>query len=938
MKRPLLLLLLAAAAGGVPVGAGAEKPASITVVSDDNYPPYVFRDTDGTLQGILPDEWALWQQKTGIKVELKAMDWALAKQTMLEGRADVIDTIFRTPEREQLYDFTPPYAQIEVPVFSHKTLGGINDVPALHGFTVGVKAGDAVIDRLKADGIDSLKEYPSYEAIIRAAKTNGLKVFTVDQPAAIYYLYKYGIADQFRQDFVIYTGEFHRAVQKNQPELLSRVNDGFSLITRREHRAIEQKWMGMPFRLKDTLRDWLPMLFLVAGLVSMLAVGNLVLRKRVRARTAELNKALEALQQSQDRLRSIFQVAPVGVGILVQRKFLEVNDTFCTMSGYTRAELIGQPTQLLYVSQEEHDRVGRMFYESIARTGFVSTEVQGLRKNGEGVRWLLGGTPLNPTRLEEGIIFSAMDITARQKAEAELRASQEYFATVFDAINDALFIHDAETGQVLDANRRAGELFGYSRAELLANGIGPLCTETAPYTLKDAEALIQKARTEGPQIVEWLVQHRDGHCFRVEISIRSEQIGDHNRVIVATRDISERKCAEEERLRYERRLQETQRLESLGLLAGGIAHDFNNLLAAILGNIELALMSIPEKSSAHEDIQAAVNATKRAAELVQQMLAYSGKGRFLVEAVDMSAIIRDTVQLIHTSVSKNAQVHLRLPESLPLIEADATQLRQVIMNLVINASEALENRAGTIDVSAGTTDGQGPTSDHVWPSEPLPPGTYVYIEVADTGIGMSPEMLNRIFDPFYSTKFIGRGLGLPVVLGIVRSHKGAIQVESKSGQGTVFRVVFPANPLPSAAQFPSVPVPVPAPPGWSGSGRLILLVDDDQGVIETCVKLLTRLGFQVLCAVDGHHAIHLFRAQAQNVAGIILDLTMPNLDGAQALAEIRRIRPDVPVIVSSGHSEQEVMQRFAGLETDGFLQKPYTLEGLRNTLGHLLPS
>lgn len=818
-----LVLLAACGLPGAAPGQEAKTPTNLVVVSDDNYPPYIFRDDSGRLQGILPDQWMLWQRKTGVPVDLRAMDWAEAQRVMQAGEADVIDTIFRTPEREQRYDFTPPYARIEVPIFSHKTLGGIAGPESLKGFTVGVKSGDAVIDMLKAKGIDDFKRYPSYEAIILAAKTNGLKVFSVDEPAAIYYLYKHDLAPQFRQAFVLYTGEFHRAVAKAHPETLRLVQDGFRKITPREFRAIDQKWKGTPFLLKETLRAWLPALFLVAGVVFLLLVANFVLRQRVRARTAELHDTLGNLRQSLDK---------------------------------------------------------------------------------------------------------------RKKSEEELRASKEYFASVFDAMNDALLIVDPDTGAIQDANRRASEMYGHSRAELLALGLAPLCADIAPHTRAASADRLRKARTEGPQVFECVSRHRDGHTFWVEIGLRRVQLGTHDRIIVTVRDITERKATEDERRNYERRLQEANKLESLGMLAGGIAHDFNNLLAAILGNIELALMTIPEKSPAHEDIQGAITATKRAADLVQQMLAYSGKGRFLIEAVDLSAIARETVHLLHASIPKEAKLNLRLADALPQIEADATQLRQVAMNLLLNAGEALNNQAGTIDVATGVVESIGDATSHLYPPEPLPPGPYAYLEVADSGSGIQPDLLNKIFDPFYSTKFIGRGLGLSVVYGIVRGHKGAIQVNSVSGQGTCFRVLFPVHPPPTEVLAP----PAEAPAEWSGGGRLVLLVDDDPGVIETAVKLLQRLGLQVLCAMDGDHAIHLFRAQARHLAGIILDVTMPRLDGAQTLAELRRIRPDVPVIVSSGHGQQEALQRFVGLKPAGFLQKPYTLEGLRNALGQLLPS
>ncbi len=825
---PVLALLLAAsgepARAQVAQAAPPGAPESIVVLSDDNYPPYSFRDDNGRLQGILPDQWALWQAKTGVRVEFKGMEWALAQQAMQAREGDVLDTIFRTPEREALYNFTPPYATIEVPIFAHESLSGLTDATTLKGFTIGAKAGDAVIDRLRAHGIESIKEYPSYEAIVRAAKADEIKVFTEDEPSAIYYLHKNGIASAFRQSFVIYTGQMHRAVAKDNPAVLQLVQSGFNQITPREYHAIDRKWMGTPFRVRDTFRNWLPVLFAIAGIISILAAGNVVLRHQIRVRTTELHRAIENLRHS---------------------------------------------------------------------------------------------------------------LLERQKTAEELKASREYFANIFNILNDAILVLDADTFALLNANARTAEMFGFPSREAVLSADFSALLLSPPYSMAQVSEWCRKAKSDGPQVYEWQMKHADGHILCLEIQIQHVYLGTAGRLIVTVRDIHERKQAEQERQRFERRLQETQRLERLGLLAGGLAHDFNNLLAAILGNMELAMMALPEDSIAREDIQAAILSTKGAADLVQQMLDYAGKGRFLVEPVDISVIIRDSMQFMHVSIAPNIRVHTHLAETLPRIDTDATQIRQVIMNLVINASESLQNRPGTIDITTGILDSQNIPPAPLYPNETLPPGPYVFIEVTDTGPGIPAEIRDRIFDPFYTTKFIGRGLGLPVVLGIMRSHKGAIQVESLPGHGTTFRVFFPEAHLPAQAARPATPGP--APVDWSGGGRLMLLVEDDPTVLDTGAKLLSGLGFKVLCASDGQHAIHLFRAQAANIAGIILDLTLPHIDGAHALTEFRAIRANVPVIVSSGHSESVVMERFAGLKLDGFLPKPYTLEGLRNTLCQVLP-
>jgi PAS domain S-box-containing protein len=664
--RTALCALSAAGAAWLALWAPAAAPAQtsrppLVVTLDDNYPPYVFRDADGNLKGILPDQWALWTRKTGVPVDLQAMEWSKAQQFMREGKADVIDTVFLTDERKQLYDFTPPYARITVPVYAHKSLGGIADVSSLKGFNVGVKAGDAVIGHLASRGIETVEEFPSYEAIVQAAKNQELKVFSVDEPAALYFMYKYGVADEFRQSFVLYTGEFHRAVRKNRPDLLQLVQTGFGRISGREYRDIERKWMGAPFLLREIVRQWGPYLLLVLAAVLALGALNAVLSFRVRAQTAEL------------------------------------------------------------------------------------------------------------------------------------RESREYLATVFDSINDALFIHDAQTFRVVDVNRRMLEMYGYdTRAEAL-EAFNRMSGGEPPFSMDDAVRWMTLAREEGPQIFEWRSFHRDGHPFWVEIAIRRVRFRTADRLLVVAREISDRKKAEEDRREMERRTLEAQKLESLGLLAGGIAHDFNNLLAAIMGNLDLALLALPADSPARDDLVAAGVSTKQAAELVQQMLAFSGQSRFTIEPLDVGAMLHRVLQMARTTLPAHAQIQLRIPAALPAIEADETQVRQVVMNLIANAAEALENRPGTIDLAAGTYAANQVPAAPLWPHAPLAAAQYVYVEVSDPGTGIPADQLGKIFEPFFSTKFTGRGLGLPAVLGIVRGHKGAIQVHSVPGQGSTFRVLFPAK-------------------------------------------------------------------------------------------------------------------------------------------------
>jgi signal transduction histidine kinase len=416
---------------------------------------------------------------------------------------------------------------------------------------------------------------------------------------------------------------------------------------------------------------------------------------------------------------------------------------------------------------------------------------------------------------------------------------------------------------------------------------------------------------------------------------RSVPIRDEHGGIVAIlgagQDVTEQKRAEHEHRELEQRMQQTQKLESLGVLASGIAHDFNNILTAILGNVDLALTDLSPVSPARNYLREVEKASRRAADLCRQMLAYSGKAKFVVEAIDLNALIEETAHMLEVSISKKTSLRYTLGRNLPLILGDATQMRQIIMNLVINASEAIGDRSGIISIVTGWMHCDRAYLVTLALSEDLAEGRYVFCEVTDTGSGMDKATLARIFDPFFTTKFSGRGLGLTAVLGIVRGHKGAIKVYSEADRGTTFRILVPAADATASGAGRNA-----AHDGsWRGSGT-VLLADDEDGVRRVGCDMLTRLGFTVLTASDGVAALELFRAQGRTIACVILDLTMPRMDGKEAFRELRRLSADVPVLIASGYSEHELQQHFVGKGISGFLQKPYTLTMLRTVLQRIL--
>ena len=524
-----------------------------------------------------------------------------------------------------------------------------------------------------------------------------------------------------------------------------------------------------------------------------------------------------------------------------------------------------------------------------------------------------------------------------RRVMTELEQSRNQFSLLFHqapigylVLNDVGLVQEINETFCRMVNRTRDQLIGTPFSECMeGDDRGVFLARYRAFFMapagKSLEALILRA--QGPAFFA----HMEGAVIR--LTLGRQPATNAPLLLLSVTDITERKWAEEKRLQMERQMQQTQKLESLGVLAGGIAHDFNNLLTIILGNASLALDEMPPLSPARDSLKAIEATSLRAAELCRQMLAYSGKGRFVIENIRMNDLIGEMISLLKASISKKAILNLNLKEPLPPLRGDPSQIRQVLMNLVFNASEAIDEHGGVITISTGMMECSSGDISEIYLDDNLTEGLYVWLEVSDTGCGMDHETQRRIFEPFFTTKFTGRGLGLSAVLGIVRGHKGALKVYSEPARGTTFKVLLPA------AESDKPPVPQsggsPQHSDWKGAGT-ILLVDDEESVRNLGNRMLERLGFKVLIAMDGQQAVEAFRELHNEIVLVILDLTMPYMDGEETFRELRRIDPKVRVIMSSGYTESEIIPRFAGKRLSGFLQKPYTLDTLTQRLRDVL--
>ena len=481
--------------------------------------------------------------------------------------------------------------------------------------------------------------------------------------------------------------------------------------------------------------------------------------------------------------------------------------------------------------------------------------------------------------------------------------------------------------------RRLNEQMACFNGAPLAAHAGQPFREMVPPAIADSlEPVLRRILETGEAVVDHPLQssfNHDSQDLRHWLFTCSPVHADSGTVIgvqVLAQDVTERK-------RFDESLRHTAKLESLGILAGGIAHDFNNLLTGILGNAGLAQDMLPPRHATANLLANVIIASERAADLTRQLLAYAGKGRFVIEPVNLSVLIRDLQPLIATSAENRVDIRLDLlPES--VVAGDPGQMQQLIMNLVINGAESIpEGEPGIVTVRTSLVDLEAsalPWSGRLVGGGQLPAGSYLLLEVRDTGCGMDAATMDRIFDPFFTTKFVGRGLGLAAALGIVRGHRGGLIVDSTPDVGTAFQVLLPA--ASSAVRSPRQPAKL----RQDHAGQAVLVVDDEDMVRHTAKACLETYGYHVVEADSGARAIELLH-RTPNISLVILDLTMPEMDGEKTCRELRRIRPALKVILSSGHDETNVMRRFEGQTLSGFVQKPFTVASLISKVNEALP-
>jgi PAS domain S-box-containing protein len=848
----------------------------------------------------------------GLEVEFKEVDdHETALRLLIDSSIDVICLLSVTDERMPLVEFSTPLLIAHGAVFSR-----IGDTPATTAEAlskVGVTvAGAGVAHQWCIEQSIPVMVEPSLQVALERVVRGEARYCLTTQIAGRVDVEDHkivGLVDHPLEDERI-SRAFALATRKGETELRFDLNKGLAIV--RDNGRWDQlydEWVARyqprprrPYVTRSAVLWGGGILF---ALMSAGLLSQWLLRRQISRRTSEL-------RQSEAMYRAIAEDLPA----LVYTYF--VSDDGRRAPRYISPQAAEWRRSFPYLEPGQEwksylDRVhpdDQQGFSAAAETAQAKRarfdrECQLVAQDGS-YRWvhiLVTPFPAEGGTLWQGLL---LDVTPLRETEQALRASEQKYRVIFERSQDALLLVDPRTLTLRSMNAAACKLYGYSNAELVGS---PL-------------ARIQALGQLGPQVIAEVCSgvartgirdahtQRDGTRIEVEISVAAMVLENETLVLAEVRDISER-------MRLELQLFQAQKLEGLGVLAGGIAHDFNNLMGGILGNVELARAHLADSQRARRYLTAAEGATQRAAELTQQLLAYAGKVRLSEERIELGGLAREMVELIACTLHRAAVLHFDLDPRAPTVIGDPTLVRQVVMNLVANASDSLGPAGGEIWLRSGTRhfDREYLTRSYV-PAE-VPAGEYVYLEIEDSGCGIAEEQLALIFDPFFSTKFTGRGLGLSVVLKTMQRHRGAVKLSSKAGQGTRFQLLFPPA-APAAVE----PEPAETEPMIALDSMRVLVVDDDPMVREVVSTILENRGWQVATADDGDDALRLQREDS-GFDLVLLDLTMPGKSGAETLRELLAHDPATKVVLMSGFEARQSIEADAA-QTCGFLQKPFT--------------
>jgi PAS domain S-box-containing protein len=915
--------------------SGRSFAASLSVGIEINNEPISFIATDGRPTGFAVDLVEAAAAEVGLAITPVTGPWDEIFTRFKAGEIDALASLVYSKERDQFIDFAVTQLTLHGSVFVRKGGAVPRTLDELRRLRIATPPKGFTHEYLVAHGLDgNLLFVPSLTAALEALDEGKCDAFAATGLVASYFVRERGFKniEQSPLELPGFSYQLHMGVHAGDSDRLALLNEGLARIhANGTYDRLYEKWIGPierhHLRAGDILPYLIPALLLLAAITSALLWQRRTLKK--------LARQAEAVRQSEQRLMFVLEGSEDGFWDWDLRTGrVERSERWASMLGYTLAEIDPTIEGGLALLHPEDRSVFDVYRNKLFSGGGNRHDIEYRMKTKSGDwRWLLERGKIvarDPDSTPLRAAGTRADITDLKNAREQLVRQEARFRFIYQHVPVGiswLRREQAETRLVNPAHERITGVSA-SKARITANYV-----EASHPEDRERQHLLQTQLDRG-EIDNFSMEkryiHPSGSIVWALITVHRyhDPVTHEAQTVTTLVDISSLKRAEDERRNLHLKILETQKLESLGVLAGGIAHDFNNLLTVILANASFVRLENTHAAS-QESLEHIESAARRAADLCRQMLAYAGKGSFIVERLDLNQLLQSTAQLLQISISKKARLVLHLASDLPSVEGDNSQLQQVLMNLVINASDALGDNAGEIRLRTWRGRPESAPGAIVHSFE-TPAGDCACLEVSDTGKGMDAATLARIFDPFFTTKFTGRGLGLAAVLGIMRSCRGTLTVESQLGIGTTFRLHLPA------AHTATKSLPGTRPPALaatvSASLGTILIADDEPAVLKTFDNQLRRNGYQTMLAADGLEAVKHFRATPHGFTALLLDLTMPGLDGAEVLREVRAMNPYTSVLVMSGFSEKDVLDRLAGLGPVSILQKPFTLETLLERL------
>jgi PAS domain S-box-containing protein len=900
-----------------------DRHAVLKVGGPRAFPPFHFFDGDGNPRGIAFDYLRLIMAQLGVDIEVqKDLPWPEVMRKAREGEIDLISCVARTPERESYLLFSNPYLSFPLVIISRKDapfIGGLND---LKGMRVAFVEGNSVFEWIERDSIEVAPYFVgSPLKALKAVSSGSAQAHIENLAAAGYLIEKYGLANLKVAAPTSYDNyELHFAVRSDWPELISIINKALAALTPEQHAAIRNDWLSVRYEYGISLTDVLKWILVIVVPIFLVLILIFIWNRRLRQEIAERRRAEEGLRASEEKCRSLFENAPIGIFRTTSRGgVLSVNYAMARLLGLNSPqEALDRYTDLgaqLYADAGRRAQFQRLLRQEGSVENF---EYEALTADGRKI-WLSMNARIVEFGEDDSFVIEGFtsDITERKRSEAD----RTLLATAVDQAEENILVTD-DHRTILYINPAFERSSGYRSEELKGKKLRALRSD------KHDEAFYRNMKETLDRGEVWMGviinKGKDGKDFEIEgaISPVRDASGSVTHLVAAGRNMS--------RLRkLERELYQAQKMESVGRLAGGVAHDFNNMLGVILGHAELALVEIDSANPVYNSLHEILNAANRSANLIRQLLAFARKQTISPRVINLNETVENMLKMVRRLIGEDIELVWSPGADLWPVKVDPAQIDQIVANLSINARDAI---AGVGRVAIET---RNVTLDEAYCLEHpgALPGEYVQLAVNDDGCGMEKEVQDKLFEPFFTTKEVGKGtgLGLATVYGIVKQHNGLIYVRSEPGRGSTFRICLPRVYMHTAEERP-----LPQEKKNLEGTETVLLVEDEKPILELGKKILERRGYRVLAVQDPVEALELVKSVPGQIDLLITDVIMPRMNGKELAEKLSTFNVGCRYLFMSGYTRDVIAPH--GVIDDGlhFLQKPFSAKNLAEKVREIL--